>query len=263
MRTLARLLCGLVLVAGLTVAMESPAMAACRGGASLYGAKTDCYVPPAKIRDIFNEQSGQPPRLRPQCGLGGRDICHQRQRCRVGGENGYVYDVLQGGRKIGSTCLTESEAEELGQVTPGMVLAAFRRLSWPSSDLIVQPPDGRTLVNFDTNFRTDNDQPTTQRVTLLGQRIVIEATPSEYVWSFGDGDTEKTESPGAAYPDLEITHNYLRKGEYAPSVDTVYSGRYRVNGGAWQSIPGTVTVPGSSVALRAIEASPVLVDPYR
>ena len=53
-------------------------------------------------------------------------------------------------------------------VTPGLVARAFRTIDLPASELGVQPPDGRTLVNFDTNFYTE--QPGFNRtVRLLGQ----------------------------------------------------------------------------------------------
>jgi hypothetical protein len=45
-------------------------------------------------------------------------------------------------------------------------------------------------------------------------------------------------------------------------VDTTYSADWRVNGGAWQPVNGTVTIPGAPVALDVVEASPTLVG-YR
>jgi hypothetical protein len=124
---------------------------------------------------------------------------------------------------------------------------------------VVQPPDGRTLVNFDTNFYTANDHPTTQTVTLLGQRITIEATPTSYTWHFGDDGTLTTRDAGAAYPDLRVTHRYAHVGALTPSVDTTYSGRFRVGNGSWQQIPDTLTVPGNPVALQVLSATPHLV----
>ncbi|MGZ5399104.1 MAG: hypothetical protein ACXWDM_03755, partial [Nocardioides sp.] len=75
----------------------------------------------------------------------------------------------------------------------------------------------------------------------------------------GDGSTMTTSSPGAAYPDLDVTHDYADPGRVAPSVSTTYTGRYRINGDAWQKIPGSLTVPGESVSLRVRSASPLLV----
>ena len=51
---------------------------------------------------------------------------------------------------------------------------------------------GRTLINFDTNFYTTNTHPTTQTVTLIGQQVTIEATPTEYTWHFGSGEGDQT-----------------------------------------------------------------------
>jgi hypothetical protein len=157
-------------------------------------------------------------------------------------------------------CLTQSQANEIGGLTPGFVERAFRRLSWPASELVVQPPNGTTLVNFDTNFYTTNDHPTTQTVTLLGQQVTIEATPTEYTWHFGAGEPGLTTGDaGKPYPELQVTHRYTALGDVAPSVDTTYAGRFRVNGGEWQTIAETLTVPGQPVSLRIVSATPHLV----
>ena len=139
-----------------------------------------------------------------------------------------------------------------------MVATALRRIPLPPSKLLVQPPNGRTLVNFETNFFTEAE-PFTRAVTLLGQRVVLRITPASFRWRFGDGESAATTSPGAAYPDLEITHSFLRRGRVAPSVDTTYTATYRVNGGPAQPVPGSVTVSGSTVTLRVVTARPQLV----
>ncbi|TNM45157.1 hypothetical protein FHP29_04955 [Nocardioides albidus] len=136
---------------------------------------------------------------------------------------------------------------------------AFKDLTWPASTLVIQPPDGLTLVNFDTNFYTTSTSPITQTVTLVKQQVTIEATPSQYHWTFGDGETLTTTKPGAPYPKLTNTHDYLRIGTYAVSLATTYTGRYRVGDGGWQSIAETVTVEGTPQQLRVIEAQPKLV----
>ena len=139
-----------------------------------------------------------------------------------------------------------------------MVAAAFRRVELPPSKLIVQPPNGRTLVNFDTNFYTE--QPGFDRtVTLLGRRVDLRIWPSQFRWVFGDGSELPSTSAGAPYPDLLITHNYLQRGEVSPRVDTTYSARFRVDGGAWRDVDGTVTIPGEPVQLDIVTARPVLV----
>lgn len=148
------------------------------------------------------------------------------------------------------------------EVTPGMVAAAFRRIPLPESELMVQPPGGRTLVNFDTNFYTEAGE-FTRTVTLLGRRVELRIWPASFGWRFGDGETRQTTEPGDAYPNLEITHRYLRKGRVSPSVDTTYAAEFRVGNGPWREVNGTVTIPGSPEGLRVVTARPVLVGYQR
>jgi hypothetical protein len=143
-------------------------------------------------------------------------------------------------------------------VTPGLVAAALARLPLPPSQLQVQPANGRTLVNFETNFFTDA-APFDRTVTLLGQRVDLHIVPSGFGWRFGDGESLSTTDAGAPYPDLRITHTYQRKGGVTPAVDTTYTATYRVNGGPWAEVPGSVTVPGLPVGLEVLTATPVLV----
>ena len=122
----------------------------------------------------------------------------------------------------------------------------------------MQPPNGRTLVNFDTNFYTDT-RAFDRTVTLLGQRVDLHIVPSQFGWRFGDGESLATDEPGAPYPDLDVTHRYLKKGQVAPSVDTTYTATFRVNGGPWRDVPGSVTIAGAPVDLQVLTATPTLV----
>jgi hypothetical protein len=200
--------------------------------------------------------------IRPACEIGGIALCSDPATCNIEGHEGYLYNVYEDDADEPldwQACLTQQEARRLGGLTPAIVERAFQRLSWPSSELVVQPPDGRTLVNFDTNFYTTNTHPTTRTVTLIGQQVTVEATPTSYTWHFGEDGDQTTTDPGAAYPDLRVTHRYGRVGTVAPSVDTTYSGRYRVGNGAWHAIPDTLTVPGAPVDLQVVSATPHLV----
>ena len=139
-----------------------------------------------------------------------------------------------------------------------MIGRALRRLPLPASRLLIQPSNGRTLVNFATNFYTESG-PLLRRVQVLGRRVTFRITPAEFTWRFADGASTTTTSPGAPYPDLEVTHDYLRKGEVRPRVDTTYTAVFRVGGSGWQPVPGSVTIPGAPVALEVVEARPVLI----
>ncbi|MEN8674940.1 hypothetical protein [Nocardioides sp.] len=176
------------------------------------------------------------------------------------GIEGTYFDVYRDGEFVGQTCVTEQEAAEQEQVTPGRVLRAFRRLSWPRSELVIQPPGGTTLVNLPTIFYTDNTAPSRQRVTLLRQGVLIEATPTTYTWHYGDGTSTSTPTAGTPYPAFDITHEYGTVDTFAPRLDTTYTGRYRLEGGPWIAIPETLTVTGASQRLQTVEALPTLVD---
>ena len=192
------------------------------------------------------------------------DVCNNPVSCDIP-PNTLRYSVFrsEGGGpfvKTGEVCLDSEDAEQLGVITPGLVAREFRRLDWPQSPTLVQPPGGETLVNLPTIFLTTNTEPTTRTVTLLGQRIEIEATPVRYRWRYGDGTTSTSTSPGHRYPDHDIAHTY-RDGDTTvrASVDTVYAGRYRIAGGPWQDIPTTRTITGAPVSLLIRTATPQLV----
>ncbi len=133
----------------------------------------------------------------------------------------------------------------------------LRRVSLPALEVHTNPA-GRTLVNLPTIFYAE-PSPVTKTLTILGQSVLVEATPRTYTWHFGDGASASTDSPGAPYPSRELTHAYERaRVTLRASVDTTYSARFRVNGGAWQDVAGTVTIGGPSRQLRVEEATPVL-----
>jgi hypothetical protein len=152
----------------------------------------------------------------------------------------------------------DEATDDAPEVTPGMVAAALQVIPLPPSELQVQPANGRTLVNFATNFYTDT-APFDRTVTLLGQRVDLHIVPSGFGWRFGDGKSLETADAGAPYPDLRVTHTYQRKGDVAPAVDTTYTATYRVNDGPWADVPGSVTVAGVPVGLEVLTATPVLV----
>lgn len=154
------------------------------------------------------------------------------------------------------------DGPELGpQVTDATVLHEVRRVGLPAAEVSVQPEDA-TLVNFDTIFYTDRPV-FTRTVTLLGYSVDIEATPSEFLWHHGDGTEQATETPGAPYPEMDVTHQYTDAHVTVhPSVDVTYRVRWRVDDGAWHGIDETLTATGAPTSLRIKEATALLNDPY-
>jgi hypothetical protein len=138
-----------------------------------------------------------------------------------------------------------------------MVLKEVQRVGLPAARVHVQPAN-ETLVNFDTIFYTDPPK-VTRPLQILGRTVDVTAEPAEYHWSFGDGATLTTSTPGAPYPAKEVVHQYTDAHVTVhPSVEVVYRARFRVDGGAWQQIPQTVSIPGPSAGVRIREATPVL-----
>jgi hypothetical protein len=204
--------------------------------------------------------------LKPMCGemQDVPDLCIDRQPCAdpPGTWMYLVYRSSPGSPNVpwGTVCLDGHTAANFDVITPGRVFSAMKQLSWPAADLVIEPPGGRTLVNLPTNFLTTSTTPVSKTLTLWGHQLVIRATPVGYLWHFGDGETHEGADPGAAYPDLRITHSYRHAGvRVAPSVDVTYHGSYRVDDGPWQDIPDTLTVPGTPVNLQVLSATPHLV----
>lgn len=158
------------------------------------------------------------------------------------------------------TTATDTQPATAPQVTEGDIRRAVSEIPMPSLQIQVQPGE-RTLVNVPTIFHTD---PRTLResVTLLGFDIDVEATPTRYTWHPGDGTSKSTTKPGRPYPAKDVTHTYRRVAdEVRPRVDTTYSVRYRVDGGAWTPLGQTLTAQGAPTSLEVEEAAPVLVTP--
>jgi hypothetical protein len=145
------------------------------------------------------------------------------------------------------------------------VVRALHRTVLPDAELQTQPgfESGKTLVNFDTNFYTEV-KPVNDTFVLLGQEVRVVATPVSYTWHFDSGrpdQTRWTSTPGAPYPNLEVTYAYDDAHVTVhPSVDVTYSARFSVNGGIWQEIPQTVTTEGDPVSRYVAEAPGVLSD---
>ncbi|HET7736913.1 MAG TPA: PKD domain-containing protein [Nocardioidaceae bacterium] len=170
----------------------------------------------------------------------------------------YVYEWNEGAqdwRLISEGCTVPPD--DRASVTPDVVLDALRRLGLPSLTVATTPAN-QTLVNLETVFYT-SPTPVRRTLSLLGQSVEVEATPSSYLWHFGDGESASTDFPGLPYPAMDVTHRYLKADRRVqPSVDTTYTARFRVNGGAWQDVDGTVTIVGPPITLEVLEATPVL-----
>lgn len=150
------------------------------------------------------------------------------------------------------------------QLTMWIVQQAFAEVPVPPAESDVQPPDGETLVNFPTIFSTQAAE-FTESLVLLGYRVDLRISPASYTWVHGDGTRQTTDSPGRAWskgvPMSEyISHEYEKTAkDLGVRVDVTWTADFRVDGGAWQPVNGTVTVTGPEEQLDVLEADPLLV----
>ena len=140
----------------------------------------------------------------------------------------------------------------------------------PHPGIGIAPPGHVTLVNIETVFWVGTPpQRTLGTVTLLGQQVDLRAHVDRVTWSFGDGGSATTTGPGRAYSDAHpcttkqcpgyFGHTYSDTGTMTITADIVWTGQFRVDGGAWQTIPGTVTAAATSTTTDVKEARGVLV----
>jgi len=170
--------------------------------------------------------------------------------------------------RIGVTCFPEYVP---GRATPGMamILQAFHDTDFAVPRAVVQPAGGRTLVNLETFFAVDF--PTTgfgpdevdhvDPARMLGFRVDIRPRLGGVTYRFGDGArTGPTTSLGGPYPGGDVRHTYRAPGTVTVRVDVTYAGQFRIGGGPWLDIPGTVTITGTPMPLEVALARARLVS---
>jgi hypothetical protein len=146
------------------------------------------------------------------------------------------------------------------ELTEGAILEAVREIGLPSLRVRIQPGE-ETLVNVETNFYT-KPEAFRRSIDLLGYEIDLVATPASYRWFHGDGTSKATSQPGNPYPAMDVTHRYREPAQSVePRVDVTYQVRYRVDGGAWQTLGQTIVASGPTAELAVREAAPVLTRP--
>lgn len=113
----------------------------------------------------------------------------------------------------------------------------------PVPDMTISANPDLGLVALPSWFWIDgyDGAPITASSSLGGVTVDVEITPQQYNWHFGDGGTLETTSPGQPYPaesDVQYTYEQssLGAGAFTVTVEITFSARYRVNGGAWESL---------------------------
>jgi hypothetical protein len=148
---------------------------------------------------------------------------------------------------------------------PALVLRAFQRIPLPEPHLDIQPPKGKTLIGLETIFSTQAE-PFNRTLTLLGRRVELRIHATSYDWIHGDDTSQTTDWAGRPWErgvpmERYISHAYEDTGSVNPTVRVTWTAEYRVNGGAWQPVNGTVDRGSPAATLVILEAEPKLVAP--
>ena len=124
----------------------------------------------------------------------------------------------------------------------------------PSSPEILMDRGPFGLKNAHTNFYASNSGPQTVTQTMFGQQVTITATPVEYRWDYGDGNTLATDLPGHPVDvfntETDTSHQYSETGLYSVRLTTEFEGTYQVDGGEVQTVSSTVTQQADPVEIR-------------
>lgn len=138
----------------------------------------------------------------------------------------------------------------------------------PRAAVQFMQPDGWMVVGLPTNFYAQIDRHVVSG-TLLGQPADVRFTPRAYNWSYGDGTTALSGTPGNTWQALGLaefdptatSHIYSAEGTYVIDLTVLYTAEYRWAGGAWTPIAGHVELPANPLVAEATsDAVTVLVD---
>lgn len=137
---------------------------------------------------------------------------------------------------------------------------AFDIVTVTPPQFTVEPPGGWAFVNTEAIVYT-NPASQTLSTTLLGHTVQVRVQPVQYIWNFGDGTVLRTTDPGQPYPHHTVFHTYQTAGDRTISLQTVWSGQYRIIGyTGWRPVAGNAvtTSPGATITL--VESESVLVN---
>ncbi|PRZ15585.1 hypothetical protein BCL67_10845 [Nesterenkonia sandarakina] len=180
-----------------------------------------------------------------------------------------------GDGELGYGCQYEPEIEEIAEIEdpeiaaqddladilellPGEVQRAFTTLPIAGGSVEFEPDLlGFGYRNRHTHMFADVGTQTLNQ-TLLGIPVEIRVNPQSFLWNYGDGTSRVTYDPGEPMPDswqgeavvktdqeTPTSHVYSETGRFPVGLTTTFVGEYRVGGGPWIVIPGSVDVQAS------------------
>lgn len=128
-------------------------------------------------------------------------------------------------------------------------------------------PSGWAIVGLPVNLIGPSG-PVVVGGTLLGSAADVRFTPVEWRWDHGDGTSAVVEVPGAPWstigvPEFSATatsHVFRTAGVHRISLQVVVVADYRIAGGPWIPVAGSLTLPVAGFDVVVASADTVLVD---
>lgn len=154
-------------------------------------------------------------------------------------------------------------------VDPVAVHDEFVQLA-PHPTIASAPPSGRELVNVESLLWLNTGETVDLGThSLAGHQVTLTAFVQSVQWNFGDNHTDTTAGPGRPFLDTDhcaartcpdfYGHTYTTTGPKAVTATVTWTGRYTVDNGDIQTIPGTVTTPPTVTTLTVYQSQSVLV----
>ncbi|HKJ12817.1 MAG TPA: hypothetical protein VJ976_10580 [Ornithinimicrobium sp.] len=207
------------------------------------------------------------------------NYCQENEPGSVGPWSRLYRRVVNGDGEVGEwqdlglTCFTDAVPATSGAPEDSLgindIVAQFHRTDFALPQVSVEPPGGRTLVHLPTFYELtwpdEGVEPEEVDTTsLVGREVRIRPLFVNATYDFGDGASfGPVKSLGGRYPDGEVQHVYSSKAVVEPSISVTYGGEYSVDGGDWETIPGSITVDGPGQSLDVLTSRNRLVGDDR
>ena len=128
-------------------------------------------------------------------------------------------------------------------------------------------PNGWIVVGLPTNFYSDSSAQVVNG-TLLGLPASVRFTARSWNWSYGDGASKSSPTPGASwaaqnlaeFESTSTSHVFVNPGTYTIDLSVEYSAEYQFGNRGWVPIDGSLVVPTNRIVATAGDAKTVLVN---
>lgn len=140
-------------------------------------------------------------------------------------------------------------------------LAAFH----PAPPALASEPDHTGVAGLPVNLTTPTGAQTLHG-TLFDYPVTVQLTPHHYTFTFGDGTSTTTRTPGTTWSaagnpqfmPTDTSHTYAEPGRYPATITIAYTPVVRIQS-TTQTVPGYLTVTSASQTITIYEAHTALV----